>query len=97
MGVSDYSLFKQRIWTNGNLNNAPHGLTVIQCWENVGSFTNMPISDKNANAILLTFKNAASHVAPETAIQFFLHGYKGGLCYFRCLSYNTWSAWKVIS
>ena len=97
IGVSGNSLFKQYAWSSGNLNNAQHGITVIQCWENVSSFTNMPISDKNANAILFTLKNIISSTSPETSIQFFLHGYRDGVCYFRCLSHGAWSEWKVIS
>ena len=97
MGVSGNSLFKQYAWYSGNLNNAQHGITVIYCWDNVSSFSNMPISDRNANAVLFTLKNIVSSTSPETSIQFFLHGYKYGVCYFRCLSFGAWSEWKVIS
>ena len=97
LGVTGYSLFKGYAWESGNLNDAPHGITYIHCWENTGSFTNMPISDGNANAILYSFRSEPRTNEINSAIQFFLHGYTTGVCYFRCYSNGNWSAWKVIS
>ena len=97
LGVTGYSLFKGYTWESGNLNDAPHGITYIHCWENTGSFTNMPISDRNANAILYSFRSEPRTNEINSAIQFFLHGHTTGVCYFRCYSNGNWSAWKVIS
>ena len=97
LGVTGYSLFKEYTWESGNLNDAPHGITYIHCWENTGSFTNMPISDRNANAILYSFRSEPKTNEINSAIQFFLHGHTTGVCYFRCYSNGNWSAWKVIS
>ena len=58
---------------------------------------NMPISDRNANAILYSFRSEPKTNEINSAIQFFLHGYTTGVCYFRCYSNGNWSAWKVIS
>ena len=97
LGVTDYSLFRQYTWSSGDLDNAPHGIVNVQCWENTSSFSNMPISDRNANAIVYTFRNKYENSSILSAFQFFLHGYKNGICYFRCYSNNVWSSWKVIS